>query len=85
MAIKRACGGPRKAGALHDVLPDAAALVPVLAPHGVCAPIPAVSTSALCCRGTRSTNSTALHISTNAGQRQILVKMLCICKPLVWL
>ena len=39
VAIKWACGGPRESGALHDVLPDAAALVPVLAPHAACAPV----------------------------------------------
>ena len=39
VAVKRTCGGPRKASALHDVLPNAAALVLVLAPHGACAPV----------------------------------------------
>ena len=38
MAVKRMRKGPREACALHDVLPDAAALASVLAPHGACAP-----------------------------------------------
>ena len=63
VAIKWTCGGSREAGALHDVLPDAAALVPVLAPHGACAPVfRSQHFCTSCCRGTHSGDNASLPI-----------------------